>query len=304
MLVDFALYTPMFVSLTWALILLITSRTYGARIFLSFFMFTVSAISLSNVVYYHHQKEIFFSFELIYIFGTLSMLPVYQCYIKSLTYQTKIGFNDMKSLYPALTILIATLGSYLLMNTEMRTLYINQYLFGNGSWYDAPLLIRIQLILHYIILLVFIIQIIYSIKRIKIFITEYHRNITNYYSNLENKILEWPVIILYSFAIMSLLSSFTYFLGRNYFDKSPIILFVVGIGFAIFLFYLGFLGFLQRNIVEIIETDTVDFFEIPQTLKIKIELHILFEEKQLYKNPNLKISDIATSLNTNRTYIS
>jgi len=59
MLLDFSIYTPMYVSLTWAFILLISSKANRARFFLGIFMLAVSLIFLSHVVYYHHLKDIY-----------------------------------------------------------------------------------------------------------------------------------------------------------------------------------------------------------------------------------------------------
>jgi len=127
MLVDFALYTPMFLSFAWALMLIISSRTNRARLFLGIFMFNVSMIFLSHVIYYHHLKSIYLHFDLIFIFGSLSIFPIYHWYMKILTFRSKIDFNDLKLLLPAFAMLVATSVTYWLMNSEMKTLYMKLF---------------------------------------------------------------------------------------------------------------------------------------------------------------------------------
>lgn len=308
MLVDFALYTPMFLSFAWALMLIISSRTNRARLFLGLFMFTVSLIFLSHVIYYHHLKSIYLHFDLIFIFGSLSIFPIYHWYMKILTFRSEIDFRDMKLLFPAFAMLIATYVCYWLMNPALKTLYINKYLYGDGQWQGSPILIKIQLVLCYTLQLLYFFQIIFSFLKIRVFIANYNENIANFYSNLEDKTLEWPKIILYSFVVTSLFSMVTNFLGRSFFDKYPLLLLFTGLGYSLFLFVLGYLGYMQNHTVVMLEDDSVILVENetenPTNKKIKSQLEKLFEKEKAYKNKELKISDIASKLNTNRTYIS
>ena len=298
----------MILALTWALLLIISSRANSARLFLGLFMFTVSMIFLSHVVYYHHLKSIYLHFDLIFIFGSLSLFPIYHWYMKILTFRSKIDFRDMELLLPAFAMVIATSICYWLMTHEQKTLYINEYLYGNGQWQTATLLIKIQLMLGYMLQLLYFLQIILSFLKIRVFIADYNHNIANFYSNLEDKTLEWPKIILYSFVVTSIFSMVTNFLGRSFFDKYPLLLLITGLGYSVFLFVLGYLGYMQNHSVVMLEEDTITVpdneAESPTNKKIKSQLTKLFEKDKVYKNKDLKISDIAAKLNTNRTYIS
>ena len=271
-------------------------------------MFDVALIFLSHVVYYHHLKQIYIYFDLIFIFGSLSIFPAYYWYMKVLTFQSKIDFKDLSLLLPALGISVATIIVYSLMATETRELYVNYYLYDMATWNSATLLIKIQLSLCYLLQITYFIQILFSFNKINNFIKNYNSNIENYYSNLENKTLEWPKYILYSFVITSIFTIITSFLGRSFFDKYPIILLLTGIGYSIFLFVLGYLGNLQNHTINTLEDDEATSPEIeqdnPNKIKFMLQLQRLFEDEYIYKNPDLKISDIASRLNTNRTYVS
>ena len=228
--------------------------------------------------------------------------------MKVLTFRSKIDLRDMKLLLPAFIILIANCICYWLMNSQQKTVYINEYLYGNGHWQSATPLIRTQLILGYTLQMLYFLQILFSFLKIRFFITNYNENIANFYSNLEDKTLEWPKIILYSFVITSLFSMFTNFLGRSFFDKYPLLLLFTGLGYSVFLFVLGYLGYMQNHSVVMIEEDTViiseNKIENPTNNKTKSKLEKLLEKEKVYKNKDLKISDIASKLHTNRTYIS
>ena len=228
--------------------------------------------------------------------------------MKILTFRSEIDFRDMKLLFPAFAMLIATYVCYWLMNPALKTLYINKYLYGDGQWQGSPILIKIQLVLCYTLQLLYFFQIIFSFLKIRVFIANYNENIANFYSNLEDKTLEWPKIILYSFVVTSLFSMVTNFLGRSFFDKYPLLLLFTGLGYSLFLFVLGYLGYMQNHTVVMLEDDSVILVENetenPTNKKIKSQLEKLFEKEKAYKNKELKISDIASKLNTNRTYIS
>lgn len=308
MLLDFSIYTPTYVSFIWAIILLFTSKANKARFFLGIFMLMVSAIFLSHVIYYHHLKEIYLYFDLVFIFGSLTIFPIYYWYIKLLTFQSKIDFKDLKLLIPAFAMLASVIITYLFMPKQLREYYVNHYLYGNGKIEGASILIKIQLILCYLLQLIYFLQIVVSFLKVRVYIAEYNENIANYYSNLENKTLEWPKIILNTFVITSIFTIFTNFLGRSFFDKWPLVLLFTCMCYSAFLFVLGYLGYKQKNSIIILKKDTLQLsgneLFIMNHINIKVQLLKLFETEEVFKNIDLKITDVASKLNTNRTYIS
>jgi AraC-like DNA-binding protein len=306
-----SIQAPTYVSLLWALILLISSKSNKARFFLGIFMFTVFMIFLSHVIYFNHWKEIYIYFDLIFIVGSLSIFPLYYWYIKLLTFQSSIRFKDLKHLIPALVMLIATTITYLLMPKQVRELYVNDYLYGRGKLESAPLLIKIQLILCYTLQAIYLLQIVFSFMKIRTLIARYNKSIANYYSNLDNLTIEWPLIIFYSFVATSVFTILTNFVGRSFFDKWPILLLLTCIAYSVFLFVLGYLGYMQNYSIERQEThETSDPILLNSKVEsinqkqIKTQLMELFEKEQIFTQADLKITDIASRLNTNRTYIS
>lgn len=308
MLLDFSVYTPLYVSLTWALILLISSGANKARFFLGIFMFMVTLLFLSHAIYYQHLKEIYLYFDLVFIFSSLSIYPIYYWYIKLLTFKSGIVFKDLAMLAPAVVMLGATIITYLFMSKQLREMYVSDYLYGDGKINGAPALIKIQLILSYILQIIYFLQIIFSFLKIRIYIAQYNNNIENFYSNLENKTIEWHKIILNSFVLISVVTIFTNFFGRSFFDKYPVLLLLAGLSFSVLLFVFGYLGYMQNHTIVTFEQDTLHS-SVNEAIninhkKINLRLLKLFEKEQVFKNADLKITDVASRLNTNRTYIS
>jgi AraC-like DNA-binding protein len=315
MLLDFSIFTPLYVSLTWAFILILSSKANRARSVLGVFMLVVALIFLSHVVYFHRLKHIYLHFDLMFVFGSLCVFPTYYLYIKLLTYKSHIEKSEIRHFLPAIGMLVAVSIAYLYMTTDEKAMYINNYLYGIGKFKDAPFIIQVQLSLGYLLQLLYFAQIVLSFIKIRQFVTNYNHRIANFYSNLENKTLEWPKLILYSFAVSSVFTIITNFLGRAFFDKSPLILLITCLAYSVLLFILGYLGYMQNhtvkdyeddNTLEIVNEPTINENEAEKAShrKLKNQIHRLFHKEQIYKNPELKISDIACKLNTNRTYIS
>jgi len=308
MIQNLSIQAPTYVSIMWALILLVSSRANKARFFLGIFMFAVFMIFLSHVVYFNHWKEIYLYFDLVFIFASLSIFPIYYWYIKLLTFQPRIGFKDMKHLIPAFLMLIAAIVTYSFMSKHLRAVYVNDYLYGDGRMENAPMLIKIQLILCYTLQVIYFIQIVFAFVKIRAHISKYNENIANYYSNVEDKTLEWHKVILYSFVGSSVFTVYTNFMGRSFFDKWPIMLLFACIAYSVFLFGLGYLGYMQNHSIELFEKEIqlVPEKEVKaeSNSKIKTQLLTLFEKEQIYKQKELKITDVVTMLSTNRTYIS
>jgi len=324
---DIITFTPVIITFMWSIILVSSSKSNKAKFFLGIFMFDTFLLFLSHLIYYNELKNIYIYFDLIFVFSSLSVFPMYYCYIKLLTFETHSKIKDIKYLLPAILMLIATSVTYLLMTPKLRDVYVNEYLYASGKINGAPLLIKIQLILNFTLQIIYFVQIIYSLLKIRFLIIKYNNRIANFYSNLENRTLEWPKMILYSFVLMSIGNVFTSFLGRSYFIQSTNLLLIPATGFSILIFIFGYLGNLQNNTIVISEMDntvfqpenndilevveqkyeeqnkTKDYENIHQN-KLKIKLLELFEIEQVFKNKDLKISDIAIKLNTNRSYIS
>lgn len=118
-------------------------------------------------------------------------------------------------------------------------------------------------------------------------------------------------------------------MGRSYFSQSALALALPSVTYTILLFVFGYLGNLQNYNVanfnaEKSEIEKSDITEIPESqtsecrdeapTAMPVEITVLqkvidniktiIEAEALYQKPDLKITELAEKLNTNRTYIS
>ncbi len=324
MLIIFFTLMPMFVTLLWAFVLLNTSKYNHAKKILGIFMLATFLLFVSHFAYYNNFRNAYLFFDLLFVFCSLVIYPLYYLYVKVLANYPKISNKYFLLFLPAILQLLLVSVVYYIMPRELRNIYITDYLFGNGSFDTAHILIKIQLILVRVLQIVYFIQIIFSSYKIQQYINKYNSNIENFYSNTTDKTIEWHKLILYSFLIISILSIFYNFMGRSYFCQSALLLAIPSTTYSILLFIFGYIGNMQNYNVAHYNAEIA--IEIPlkqvhntecedeNSLSIELENSILnklivdvveiIEQHELYLKTDLKINELAQKLNTNRTYIS
>ena len=309
----------MFVTLLWSLVLLTSSpKNNRAKFFLGIFMFVCFLLFLSYAFYFKKQIDTFLYFDLIFIFCALSVFPLNYCYIKLLTVETTFRFKDLKMFLPAFIFLSISVINYLIMSPEQRYLYVSECIFNNNWIPNADFVIKFQKSISRMIPYIYVLQIIYTYVKGRKCLKEYNKTIANFYSNIDDKTINWAGLILNSLVVASIISFVFSILGRHFFMHSQWILLIPSASFSTLLFIVGYLGNIQNHTVANLELDVVcvsdeirDCDTITQTNedtnnsnKLKVEIVDLFENKQIFTNPNLKIVDLANMLKTNRTYVS
>jgi AraC-like DNA-binding protein len=158
-----------------------------------------------------------------------------------------------------------------------------------------------------VVRIVFAIQVFYFLVLGRKLVLNYNSRVSDFYSNLENKTISWVNYLLYSFVITSLMSVIFNIVGRSVFIENSSLLFIPSLIFSVLLFFIGYLGYLQDNVlIEMVTEEqkiNPDNYSLSQK-QLKEKLLELFEDEKIYTKNNLKITDLSVRLNTNRTYIS
>jgi AraC-like DNA-binding protein len=299
----------MYVTFFWAIVLLISKRENDrARFFLGVFMFVAFLLYLSHAHFFKRLNTTYPIFETVYIFATLSVYPLYYWYIKLLTIETNYRWINLRLLIPAVFFASMSVIFYMLMSAEERQLYFEEFLLKRQINTSDSILIRAQKINVLAGRFVFVIQVIYFLIKGQKLVKQYNHKIANFYSNLESKTIPWVSFFLYSFVVTSLISIIFNFIGRGFFVEFPVLLLIPSIIFSVLLFFIGFLGYMQNHTVvdlELEENNSENFdLKSSNINKLSENLLALFTVKEIYKNPDLKITHLSNMLHTNRTYIS
>ena len=309
MLKDLIIYTPMYVTFFWAIVLLFTTKTNNrAKHFLGIFMNAAFWVYLSHAVFFSQEHHIYLYFDSVYTFASLAVYPLYFSYIKLLTVETEIKLQNLRLLIPAALAALFSVVIYLLMSPAEREMYLSDFLLHKGDEKALSVLQQAQKGVFIVGRLIFFIQVVWFLILGRKLVKRYNKQIANFYSNLESKTIVWVNLLLYSFVFTSIMSITFNFLGRALFLDSLWLLSVPSIIFSVLLFFIGLQGYMQNHtVVDLIE----DAKQQPEkNLKeynqnqLKARLMKLFVNEEIYKNSDLKITQVSMKLHTNRTYIS
>lgn len=304
MLSDLILYTPMYVTFFWSIMLLSAYvQNNRAKHFLGFFMLVAFLLYLSHVLYFKQYVSLYSVFDSIYVFANLAVYPLYYLYLRLLTVETACKIKNLLHLIPALLFSILSIVFLIAMDSPY------QYFEKRMGINDRALTVveNFHFQLYVAIRIVFLIQVLYySIAGLKL-VRSYESRVVEFYSNTEGKSITWARMLLYSFLVTSFSSALLNFIGRTYFLNSAYLLAIPSILFSVLQFFIGFQGYLQNHSVNDMIHDEQDGEHIgeqsfPPILHRK--LIELMENRRIYRQPDLKITHVCLHLQTNRTYVS
>lgn len=299
----------MYVTFIWGVILLFTKfENNRAKFFLGIFMFAAFLLYLSHAVFFNHKATVYTSFDPVYIFSVLSVYPLYYWYVKLLTIETTLRLYNLNMLIPAVVLSLTSFILYRIMNEEEITDYVNGFLLGHKEVLINSAVVQLQKINYIIVRIVFGLQVVVYFIYGKKLISNYNNRIANFYSNLESKSLLWVNFFFYSLIITAVMSTVFNIIGRSAFADSNLLLLIPSAIFSILLFFIGQIGSMQNHTVSDLERDSISQHVVGirkySNEQLANKLTDLFTRQNIYRNPELKITEVAQLLNTNRTYVS
>jgi AraC-like DNA-binding protein len=310
---------PFFVCLFWLLLLIIDKRyKYLHQRELMVFYFVSSILFFTHSVLFNRDYDIYKYLDSIYLFCTLSVYPLYFIFISTIAGDGYLNGEKKKSaslkyylLIPAVLISLSSLVAYCFMTDGEISYFIENVLHRKGVWVDKSIPFVVQVLLHRITPFTVLGLIIYiQIKGVSI-INNYNHKIENYYSDDDNKKLTGIKALLICFIVTSILTFLFQMLGTALFSNSITLLMIPSFLFGIMLFFVGYYSSKQiftayDFIKDINEGDKLELKaeSEPYLSDLSQKLITVIERDKLYLKHNLKISDVATAIGTNRTYLS
>ncbi|MDL2221491.1 AraC family transcriptional regulator [Parabacteroides sp. OttesenSCG-928-N08] len=312
---------PMFTCAFWCLALVSDYRHYNrGKKLLATFMLVASIHFFCQAAFCSYQYELTYRIDALYFFVTLSVFPLYYLYIRALTDKEELTFRSLWVFLPACLFGTAAAILYGLMTPEEADAFVHQWLYREkGIDYPFSIVARLQRINLLLLDIVFAILIFpvayYGVKRIN----RYNRQIAEYYSNQEGRTVMPSKALLYTFLVTSFGSAGFNAIGRYAFADPMGMLFIASFLFTAMLFTLGLIGFRQdftvkdfmkdeqkaaREAVTENNESTVQPDSLSRRKELESRMIYLLEEEQLFKNPDLRITDLALRLGSNRAYVS
>ena len=277
-----------------------------AKARLLFFMVTATVLYMAHFMYFNRQTDVIPLTDTLYCFCNPAVFPLYYLYIQELTEYRPNRWRQVLILLPSVLCLIAVGIIYLLMDDWETVLFVRHYLYGGNddlltgmAWWQS--------LAHTVVRLVFAIQIplvlYFGFRRI----TAYNAVVETNYSNIEGKRIVGVKTLLVLFAVTSLVAFVFNLIGRQRFAEGPEPLAFPAVMFSLLLLLIGHVGLSQQFSVQDIEDEVFQETEsVPDESgysELLEGIKKLVNDEKLFLYPNLKVSDLATRLHSNRNYI-
>jgi AraC-like DNA-binding protein len=303
-----ALLAPSFITLFWAVILFSrNSSTKNPGFYIATLMLTFFTVFTSIIPFYTGNIPLYIGLEPLYFLAVCSVFPLIWLYIRSVTCRLRLRKTDLPHLLPAVIISIFDIVFQFLISPG--ELY--RYGTGEGSLATAEFPATMPYLLNAISKAVVLMQIPTYFYRCVKLIRQHRRNIDNYFSGLNRHYFNWIRLFYTVYPVASLTGVVLILAGNSNLNTTPdplltTLFFILS---AVF-FTIAYIANHQRYI------ENGEFYKgacpltskehsqvhLPDGLKEKLEQ--LFNETHPYLQHNLKITDVASSLGTNRTYLS
>ena len=277
-----------------------------ARVRLLLFMLTATLLYLAHFVYFNRQTTVVPLTDTFYSFCNPAVFPLYYLYIEELTEYRPNRLRQVLYLLPSLLCFLATGMLYLLMDSQNVACFLEQCLYG-GDFSSLSGIAWWQGVTHVMVRIVFALQIplvlYYGFRRI----TAYNAVLESNYSNIDGKRIVGVKTLLVLFAITSFVAFVFNLIGRQQFIEGPEPLAFPAVLFSMLLLLIGHVGLSQQFSVQDIEAEVFQENEpMPDESgysELLERIRKLVNDEKLFLYPNLKVSDLAARLYTNRSYI-
>jgi len=299
MIKDIALLSPLYVTVFWGIVLLSNHSKSKPKFLLGVFMFFAFFLYLAHAFFFNENYHTYFHAESVYLLTSLSVYPLYYCYIKLLTIQSSFKSKNLIHFIPAIVLGLGSFVSGLFVTDQQQLDYVERFVIQrdfSGIELFSPAGLKGGIFICCRIIFVF--QVTFYLLKGAILTQQHDKRIANFYSNTEGKSLLWVRLVTISFLVTSMMSITFAIIGRNFFLLNEYLLLIPSFIFSSLLYLIGYLG--NITIQVIVEPHhnaprpNSSRVHTSEFMKEKI-LH-LFKNDKIFRNPDLLITNLSDTL--------
>lgn len=277
-----------------------------------------------------HDYSLFYKLELIEAISTLLLLAILYYFFQTMTNERPLRGRDYLWLLPTLIIGTSMILLYLLMGDQQATIYVREITENKGTLVTLtdPVSRMQQFIGVRIYMPLVFLQIIYVLVYASVRLVQYRKRLNEFFSNPEGRSLRNAKAVLVGVYFVLLLSLCSY-KGRFHYNDSELFTDILMILWAILAYYMGYnvynLTYTADNLVNdlaafdnrrllkghpqtkegSIIVNTKDLIEVKKKQQELLDrFNLWLDKEKLFLRPDLRITDVALQMNTNRTYLS
>ena len=304
---------PMFACGFWAILIGCTLcfDGYNRRyLILLLFMLMTTLLYAGHCAFFNHFYSDMPVLDSLYSFANLAVYPLFYVFILSMTSPESQLRHTWLYFIPSAVIGIMVSAVYVMMSSQELDYFV-RIISYNEEYGSGTGLCKMMGYIRLTAKVVFAIETVAVLFAGSRKITAYNKSIEDYYADTDGKKLTAFQWYMYLFTACSFASIIFNFIGRHRFDSSAWMMAIPSLLFSSLLFGLGFIGFRQSFTIDHFEQEESADEIIPESAPASKQEKPLIErieevvtKRQLYLRHNLKISDVAAELCTNRLYVS
>lgn len=301
MIKDIALLSPLYVTIFWGIVLISDQSKSKPKFLLGVFMFIAFFLYLTHAFFFNGNYLAYFRTESVYLLTSLSVYPLYYCYIKLLTIESSFKSKNLIHFMPAIILGLASFVSGLFVTDQQGLDYVERFVIQrdiSGLELLSPAGIKGSVFIFCRI--IFVIQVTFYLLKGAILTQQHDKRIANFYSNTEGKSLLWVRLVTISLLLTSVMSITFAIIGRNFFLPNEYLLLIPSLIFSSLLYLIGYLG--NITIPVVVEPHRNRPRSIGSRIYssefMKEKILRLFKNDKIFRNPDLLITNLSDTLQT------
>lgn len=320
---------PTFLCLFWAIIFLLEyKRNPMEKRIMFWFMLTATVLYFGHFCYFNHYVSVIPFTDTLYSFANLAVYPIYYMYVRRVTTGKPISLRTLFLLLPALTIALANALLYGIMDKGNVQQFINSFLYNETHSNNYP--VCLLTMTHRAATMIFACMLLWIVYKCYRMTKSFENELLQFYSKREGRDVSPIITLQVCVLIASIGSSILNALSKSFFVDNIFVLAIPALTFSALLFALAYDAYKRTFTAETFEEEARNADEAEE-IRIQAEsdtgvvsetAHSITEEElandqkfmsakilevlstqQLFLLPDLKITDLADALGTNRTYI-
>lgn len=323
MIYSFFTVMPVFIILFWLILFHLDDNKTKAKRFLTLFLSFVFVNYTIHWCYFNHSYKAYHFLDSVWVFTSLSVYPLYYYYIRLLTKDIKIDYRWSWILLPAFALALFSAILYLLMTPQEIDTFTNEILYHNRPHSgDYSQLVKLQILRVELFKVIFTVEVIltlfYGLRLIK----QFNKKVLAFYSNVQHRELSNTKLTLLFLLLTAMISMTSNLIGKDFFTDNPYLLAIPSLAHSIVLFGLSYVGYKQFFSIRVLTRDQQQSAgeKLEEEKEMKREessvisgnkydelykqMEYLLEKEQIFREPDLRLNDLASKLGTNRTYVS
>lgn len=313
---------PVFVILFWLVLFYLDENKNKAKQVLIVFLFVGLINYAIHWSYFNHNYKVYHICESIWVFTSLSVFPLYYYYIRVLANDIEIDYRWSFMLIPALSLALFSAIIFIMMSPKEIEVFMNEILYHNrqpsGNY---SVLIELQIMRLAIFKVIFTLGVILTLYFGLRHIRRFNKKVLRYYSNVEDRELYNIRITLLFLMFAAVISIISNQLSKGFFIDNQHLLAIPSITHSIALFGICYAGYNQTFSIRELTEDVFQSIVVVDDPEEEMEqeggclrgcqhdelynkMEYLLKEEQIFRNSDLKLTDLALELGTNRTYVS